>query len=71
MGADAATKNFLLYLLRRVAMRVFISLSADIAADKMKRTFSSSQKYITDQLFLDLGNLGRVLGVDHGIYSST
>ncbi|MDD0936643.1 hypothetical protein [Xylella fastidiosa] len=61
MGADAATKNFLLYLLRRVAMRVFISLSADIAADKMKRTFSSSQKYITDQLFLDLGNLGRVL----------
>ncbi|TNV93086.1 hypothetical protein [Xylella fastidiosa] len=62
MGADAATKNFLLYLLRRVAMRVFISLSADIAADKMKRTFSSSQKYITDQLFLDLGNLGRVLG---------
>ncbi|TNV89145.1 hypothetical protein C5H23_07115 [Xylella fastidiosa] len=62
MGADAATKNFLLYLLRRVAMRVFISLSADIAAYKMKRTFSSSQKYITDQLFLDLGNLGRVLG---------
>ncbi|MBE0268943.1 hypothetical protein FG476_03825 [Xylella fastidiosa subsp. multiplex] len=61
MGADAATKNFLLYLLRRVAMRVFISLSDDIAADKMKRTFSSSQKYITDQLFLDLGNLGRVL----------
>ncbi|WP_081033418.1 hypothetical protein [Xylella fastidiosa] len=61
MGADAASKNFLLYLLRRVAMRVFISLSADIAADKMKRTFSSSQKYITDQLFLDLGNLGRVL----------
>ncbi|UIN27576.1 hypothetical protein IUD23_09765 [Xylella fastidiosa subsp. morus] len=43
-------------------MRVFISLSADIAAYKMKRTFSSSQKYITDQLFLDLGNLGRVLG---------
>ncbi len=42
-------------------MRVFISLSADIAADKMKRTFSSSQEYITDQLFLDLGNLGRVL----------
>ncbi|RWA38365.1 hypothetical protein XfCFBP8078_02035 [Xylella fastidiosa subsp. multiplex] len=61
MGADVATKNFLLYLLRRVAMRVFISLSADIAADKMKRTFSSSPKYITDQLFLDLGNLGRVL----------
>ncbi|WP_228762576.1 hypothetical protein [Xylella fastidiosa] len=41
-------------------MRVFISLSDDIAADKMKRTFSSSQKYITDQLFLDLGNLGQV-----------
>ncbi|WP_238841910.1 hypothetical protein [Xylella fastidiosa] len=42
-------------------MRVFIPLSADIAAkDKMNRTFSSSQKYITDQRFPDLGNLGQV-----------